>query len=231
METICDKQQCTGCGACWQSCPKQCIAMTGDAEGFLRPEIDEERCIDCGVCRKVCPALHRIKREDFSKRAYAVQGKDQELLSRSSSGGVAGTITRRILQDGGVVYGCAFDNRMTARHIRLDSPEESDPAVWFQIRAERHRGIFYTDEKRFENRKKRSLFWNALPDCRLVWISSRYSSSESFDGGAYLPWRSQSGAFFRLSCLEREAAEGTDYRFHFSGKVPLWLEYRLLTED
>ena len=46
---------CCGCEACVQKCPKQCIAMNADSEGFLYPNVDLERCVDCGLCEKVCP--------------------------------------------------------------------------------------------------------------------------------------------------------------------------------
>ena len=43
-----DKGHCTGCTACKAACPKQCISMVQDEEGFLYPKADMEKCIDCG---------------------------------------------------------------------------------------------------------------------------------------------------------------------------------------
>ena len=40
MIEIINKFDCCGCGACAQSCPKQCIAMQSDEEGFLYPKVD-----------------------------------------------------------------------------------------------------------------------------------------------------------------------------------------------
>ena len=43
-------KQCVGCRSCEQSCPKQCIHMENNQEGFLYPIVDEEACINCKKC-------------------------------------------------------------------------------------------------------------------------------------------------------------------------------------
>ncbi|NLC68529.1 MAG: 4Fe-4S dicluster domain-containing protein, partial [Clostridiaceae bacterium] len=50
-----DKALCCGCTACKNICPKQCISMEEDKDGFSYPVIDKDKCIDCGLCVKVCP--------------------------------------------------------------------------------------------------------------------------------------------------------------------------------
>lgn len=37
-----DPHKCTGCFACVQKCPKHCIAIIKDHEGFLAPKINAE---------------------------------------------------------------------------------------------------------------------------------------------------------------------------------------------
>lgn len=37
MINITDKHNCCGCEACVQCCPKQCISMHEDQEGFIYP--------------------------------------------------------------------------------------------------------------------------------------------------------------------------------------------------
>ena len=60
MIQIINKQDCCGCGACAQVCPKDCIDMVADAEGFLYPVVDKDFCINCGKCNRICPVLdHR----------------------------------------------------------------------------------------------------------------------------------------------------------------------------
>ena len=49
------KIDCTGCRACEQLCPVNCITMKEDEEGFIFPFIDEEKCKQCLLCVPVCP--------------------------------------------------------------------------------------------------------------------------------------------------------------------------------
>ncbi len=117
-----NKVDCCGCGACAQSCPKKCIEMKPNAEGFLYPEIDKARCVDCHLCEKVCPMISR--KENSVLSVYAAQNKNDEVRSQSSSGGVFRLICENILNQGGVVFGCAFDENIVAKHIAVEKIED-----------------------------------------------------------------------------------------------------------
>lgn len=68
MIEIIDKHSCCGCSSCVQKCPKKCISMYEDDEGFLYPVVDKEKCIDCGLCEIVCPCQMIVKKEnEFSR--------------------------------------------------------------------------------------------------------------------------------------------------------------------
>lgn len=43
--SICDLNKCTGCMACLNSCPKNCITMEYDNYGILLPRINKDICI------------------------------------------------------------------------------------------------------------------------------------------------------------------------------------------
>ncbi len=108
---VCSKDICTGCAACKEKCPKSCIYMMKDEEGFLYPQIDTNICVNCGLCQRVCPALNKPKDEIYKElpSAYAVVNKNENIRMKSSSGGVFSLLAKEVLKNNGVVFGTAFD--------------------------------------------------------------------------------------------------------------------------
>jgi len=129
MISITRKQDCCGCMACAQKCPAHCIQMKPDAEGFWYPHVDARRCLQCGACEQVCPLRTRQPSADLSPCAYGARSRQEELRARSSSGGVFGTLAQEILDEGGIVYGAAFDGEFSLRHVEIQ--KEADlPLLW-----------------------------------------------------------------------------------------------------
>lgn len=125
MIDIKDKMQCCGCSACSQKCPKKCIKMTSDEEGFLYPVIDQQLCINCSLCEKICPILNVGKTADDSiLSAYVGYSKDIADRLNSSSGALFSTIAKKIIGDGGVVFGAAFDAQFLVHHVSVDSLDD-----------------------------------------------------------------------------------------------------------
>lgn len=52
MLSLIKKEDCCGCAACMQACPRQCIKMTFDEEGFQYPKVNVTNCVNCGLCEK-----------------------------------------------------------------------------------------------------------------------------------------------------------------------------------
>ena len=123
MIKITEKHNCTGCHACSNICPKQCITMEADNEGFLYPKVYLDKCIDCGLCEKVCPVLKNIK-VDNEPRAYACYNKNEHIRLESSSGGIFTLIAEQVINDGGVVFGVGLDKDLTALHSYVETKEQ-----------------------------------------------------------------------------------------------------------
>ena len=113
---------CSGCGACFNACPKDAIDMKEDAEGFFAPVIDHEKCINCGLCEKSCPVLHVPRDNEKQPVCLAVKAKP-EIMKDSSSAGVFAVLADRILAEGGYVCGAAWDDSFVLRHIVTNTAE------------------------------------------------------------------------------------------------------------
>lgn len=152
MDVVQNKTDCTGCHACASVCPKQCIEMKEDHEGFLYPEIDHELCVHCNRCAENCPTISGVRQSaedieskvaeaaDFNctdakepavhndtdqamPKAYAAYNLNLEVRLQSSSGGVFSLIAEHVLDQGGVVFGAAMTaDCMGVEHICITEP-------------------------------------------------------------------------------------------------------------
>ena len=124
MEKVLVENNCTGCHACAQTCPKKCISMQQDGEGFLYPKINENLCINCGLCKKICPVFNCVKEGREPQTAYAAYALDETVRLKSSSGGVFTLLAENIIALGGAVFGAAFDEEQQLKHICVDTAED-----------------------------------------------------------------------------------------------------------
>ena len=115
MIDITDKSKCCGCTACVQRCPKQCIVMHEDKEGFLYPKVDTAKCIDCGLCEKVCPVLN-VADDRLPQKVLAAKNKNEQIRKTSSSGGIFTILAEQVINDGGVVFGVKFNDKWEVVH-------------------------------------------------------------------------------------------------------------------
>lgn len=120
MIEITKKQNCSGCYACKNICPKQCIDMREDNEGFWYPQVDKDKCINCGLCEKICPIINNKERVNEIK-AYACINKDEKIRAKSSSGGIYTLLAECIINNGGVVFGARFDEELNLVHSYTDN--------------------------------------------------------------------------------------------------------------
>ena len=123
MIEIVDKNLCCGCSACKSICPKKCITMKYDKEGFSYPSVDEKRCIRCNACDKICPMKKKNNRHSTSSLC-AIQNKNVSERNQSTAGGAFSIVANSILEDGGVVYAVGYDENTNVVHKRVTRKEE-----------------------------------------------------------------------------------------------------------
>lgn len=118
--------ECTACAACVNICPKKCIKMEPNEEGFEYPKIDKEECIQCGLCEKVCPILNQQKLEGYTTKPkiYAAWTLDEEIRYHSTSGGVFSELAKEILAQNGLVCGAKYNEKNMIEHTMIDKYED-----------------------------------------------------------------------------------------------------------
>lgn len=156
MIHITDKKNCCGCSACVQRCPKQCIRLEEDTEGFLYPQVDEETCIKCGLCEKVCPILNQADKLSVLE-VLAVKNPDDEERMNSSSGGVFLPLAREVINQGGVVFGAVYDESWEVHHVYAEKIGDVYPMMGSKYLQSKI-GNSFKDAERFLKQGREVLF-------------------------------------------------------------------------
>ena len=117
------ESHCTGCSACVNICPKQCIEIAPNEEGFYRLVVHASSCIQCNACTSVCPVEKKNKTETVEK-VFAAYILNQDIRRDSSSGGLFSEIALQILAQNGAVFGAAYIDVLKVAHICVETIDE-----------------------------------------------------------------------------------------------------------
>lgn len=156
MITIQNKHDCCGCGACMQHCPKQCITMQEDSEGFMYPQVDEATCIECGLCEKMCPLIQTVEKRQPIE-VLAVKNTNEAVRMNSSSGGVFFPLAQQSIAKSGVVFGAAFTTDWQVVITHAESIEQVRPMMGSKY-LQASTGTAFRDAERFLKEGREVLF-------------------------------------------------------------------------
>ncbi|XME03220.1 Coenzyme F420 hydrogenase/dehydrogenase, beta subunit C-terminal domain [Lachnospiraceae bacterium C1.1] len=118
-----NEEKCTGCRACENICPKGAITMKLTTEMKTVPEINSDLCIECGLCGKTCPVLNTSEFKE-PLECLAAWNNNETDRETCASGGVATALYRTILENGGVIYGCDYDDNLKPIIRRSENTED-----------------------------------------------------------------------------------------------------------
>lgn len=226
MIRITDPHDCCGCSACAQRCPRQCIAMVEDGEGFLYPQVDEAMCVDCGLCERVCPLLNRAEpREPL--RVLAAKNTNEEERIASSSGGVFIELAKQVIGEGGVVFGAIFDAEWQVYITYAETLESVRPMMGSKY-VQARTGTAYQDAERFLKAGRRVLFTGS--PCQIAglhrFLRKEYPNLLTVDflcHGVPSPgvWRRYLAEIIEEAAARRAAAGGGNSVFQSLNQMPL----------
>lgn len=154
---ICKYEDCTGCFACYNICPKNCISIKPDEYGELHPIIDKEKCINCKNCIKVCPGNKENIKLLYPMECYAAYRLNKEKRADSASGGIGALLSEVVINNGGVVIGVKFDENLIPIHsvaTTLCEIEKFKGSKYVQSRINNT----YQSVKKYLNDKRKVLF-------------------------------------------------------------------------
>ncbi|WP_446787726.1 Coenzyme F420 hydrogenase/dehydrogenase, beta subunit C-terminal domain [Macellibacteroides fermentans] len=119
-KSICrDKELCTGCTACKSICPKKCITMKPNEEGFCYPTIYNYKCVNCGLCESVCP-VNNLPYRNQVLDGYVIRFKSKDIVMDSTSGGSFTAFANYVFRNNGLLYGVGYDKDWRVYHFGIE---------------------------------------------------------------------------------------------------------------
>lgn len=225
MINITSPEDCCGCCACEQVCPKAAITMQEDCCGFMYPQVSSDLCVHCGLCEQVCPLRQAVKQR-MPKKTYAVKHKDEHIRGDSSSGGVFSALCEEVLSRGGVVYGAVFDEQWKVRHERIDSSDDIARLRGSKYVQSDMRGIYARVK---DDLKQEIPVLFSGTHCHIAalkrYLRKDYDLLTTVDvvcGGVPSPrlWREYLAAALQAKCAEEKRKDIRIHRIRFRDKAP-----------
>lgn len=107
-------KNCSGCKACENICPADCLKIDTTQKYNFYKEIDEDKCMKCGKCIAVCPMKKATPKEPL--KAIIAWNKKRKIAKNSSSGGIAASIYLYCLKNNIDCVGVLFNDVQELRY-------------------------------------------------------------------------------------------------------------------
>lgn len=89
----------------------------------MYPQIEESSCTDCGACIRHCPIMSEVE-TGKNPEIYASKFNDTDTILKSASGGIFMALASYVLDKNGVIFGCAYDENLVAKHIAVENKDD-----------------------------------------------------------------------------------------------------------
>lgn len=124
---LADMKSCTGCLGCIDICPQNAIVKTKGSDGHVYVTVDDTLCVGCLKCERFCKKLHNGTYADNSttSASFVAKNTNEDLYLKATSGGVFPAVAEYVINQGGSVYGAAWEeNGRSVRHVRIEKVED-----------------------------------------------------------------------------------------------------------
>lgn len=76
------------------------------------------------MCENVCAVINTYHKKEFKPKAYECRDKDKNVRLSSSSGGVFTSLCEYVIDNEGVIFGVAFNDKFEVEHMEAANIEE-----------------------------------------------------------------------------------------------------------
>ena len=169
VENLVPYKDCTGCGSCKNTCPKEAIELIKDNEGFYKYKVNSSKCIDCGLCVSHCPVVEPVYKNNAEPQCYAVWAPD-DIRMESSSGGVFSLLADYIAEEKGYVAGVVYDDSFQPKHILSNQKED-----FLKMRGSKYmqsdtQNVFQKIKEVLETQKHTKVLFTGMP-CQVAGLN------------------------------------------------------------
>lgn len=147
-----DNCKCSGCKACENICPQNCIRIDDmGRHGFVC--VKGEKCNGCGLCEKVCPQNH-FNELHKPMEGYNAWTKERKIVKSASSGGIASAIYCYGNKNQINCVGVNFDEKFNLNYVFIDSRKKASNAMGSKYVYSDMGGIYRQIQERIKKREK-----------------------------------------------------------------------------
>lgn len=128
------KENCCGCWACKNICPKNAIEMTEDREGFLFPVINKTLCVGCSLCEQVCPIKkqkHKFEEKQKQPHIKIINFSVADNYGAVIAGACLEHAVRNLVNEHYIVETIAYDTSFTQPSFKKKITAEKD--AWLNL--------------------------------------------------------------------------------------------------
>lgn len=224
------KEDCCGCSACEQGCPRGCIEMVFDEEGFQYPRVNKAQCINCGICESVCPISSKEKKNKTTpEKIYIAYANNEVIRMSSSSGGIFTLLAEKCIEENGAVCGAAFSDSFDVCHMIVEKREDIEKLQGSKYVQSKIDNVYKEVKYRLE--KDEEVIFSGTP-CQVMglkaYLRKEYKNLLTVD---ILCHGVPSAKLWKKYLAEQEKAHGSAVRSaFFRHKKYGWKNYSVLLE-